>query len=92
LIEVLLRKKEAFSDGVSSHKKSWFEYIQEYIDTQVSDIEFLKHKNKFPSKEAYWYKKIFDETYPNSNIKFEYWMPKWCSIKNEPSARVLKEY
>lgn len=90
--EVLLRKKEAFSDGVSSHKKSWFEYIQEYVDTQVSDDEFEKYKNNFPSKEAYWYKKIFDETYPNSGIKFEYWMPKWCSIKNEPSARVLKEY
>ena len=90
--EVLLRKKEAFSDGVSSHKKSWFEYIQEYVDTQVSDIEFEKHINNFPSKEAYWYKKIFDETYPNSGIKFDYWMPKWCDIKNEPSARVLKEY
>jgi len=90
--EVLLRKKEAFSDGVSSHKKSWFEYIQDYVDTQVSNEEFEKYKNIFPSKEAYWYKKIFDEEYANSGIKFEYWMPKWCSIKNEPSARVLKEY
>lgn len=90
--EVLFRKKEAFSDGVSSHKKSWFEYIKEYVDKIVTDEEYNKCKINFPSKEAYWYKKIFDENYSESGIKFEYWMPKWCNINNEPSARVLKEY
>jgi asparagine synthase (glutamine-hydrolysing) len=90
--EVLFRKKEAFSDGVSSHKKSWFEYIQDYVDKQVSNDEFEKYKNLFPSKEAYCYKKIFNEIYLKSGIKFEYWMPKWCNVTNEPSARILKEY
>lgn len=35
--EVLWRKKEAFSDGVSSQEKSWFEIIQEKAATVVSD-------------------------------------------------------
>ena len=33
--DILWRPKEAFSDGVSSQKKSWFNYLQEYIDQQV---------------------------------------------------------
>ena len=91
--EVLMRKKEAFSDGISSYKKSWFEYIKEYVETQVSDEEYEKNCiEKFPSKEAYWYKKIYDENYKLHDIKISYWMPKWCEINNEPSARVLKDY
>lgn len=38
--EVLWRKKEAFSDGVSQQTKSWFEIIQDKIDTIISDQEF----------------------------------------------------
>ena len=88
--EVLWRKKEAFSDGVSDVKKSWFEYIQEYVETQVSDEEFRKHMINFPSKESYWYKKIYSLHYPVSNNFLRYWMPKWSSDTKDPSARVLK--
>ena len=35
--EVLWRPKEAFSDGVSSQKKSWFEILQDFIAKQVTD-------------------------------------------------------
>jgi asparagine synthase (glutamine-hydrolysing) len=37
--EVLWRTKEAFSDGVSSSKKSWYETIQEHL----TDDTFIKH-------------------------------------------------
>jgi len=33
--DILWRPKEAFSDGVSSQKKSWFTVLQEFIDEQV---------------------------------------------------------
>ena len=33
--EILWRPKEAFSDGVSSKAKSWYEVLQGYIDEQV---------------------------------------------------------
>ena len=33
--EVRLRKKEAFSDGVSSKERSWYTVLQEYIDKNI---------------------------------------------------------
>jgi len=39
-IDVLLRPKEAFSDGCSSLSKSWFQYIQEYVHIQITDDEY----------------------------------------------------
>lgn len=41
--KVLRRRKEAFSDGVSQQTKSWFELIQEHIDTIVSDHEYEQY-------------------------------------------------
>gem|GEM_PF-2825538 len=37
---VLRRRKEAFSDGVSQQTKSWYQIIQEYIDTIITDQEW----------------------------------------------------
>jgi asparagine synthase (glutamine-hydrolysing) len=98
----LFRKKEAFSDGVSSTEKSWFEILQEYIETQVSDDEFLNNKWKCQTKEAYYYKKIFCEIFGENrlNIIPHYWQPKFLSDGTivdfhnkdfyiDPSARLL---
>ena len=38
--DVLWRPKEAFSDGVSSHKKSLFELLQEHVELQVRTYVF----------------------------------------------------
>lgn len=40
--EVLWRPKEAFSDGVANKKKSMWEMIREFVDTQVSKSEITK--------------------------------------------------
>ena len=87
--EVLYRSKDGFSDSVSNKRKSWFEYIQEYVDTQISDEEFEINKH-FPSKEAYWYWKTFISFYPESGLNVVYWMPRWCGNITDPSARVLE--
>jgi len=96
---VVWRTKEAFSDGVSSKKRSWFEIIQTHIDTIITDEEYNTYKDKFPSKEAYYYMKVFEEFYPNrSHIIDNYWLPKWNKDGKEitkyidPSARVLDVY
>ncbi len=90
-LEVLYRSKEAFSDGVSNIDKSWYEYIQEFVDKIVYDDEFEKYGRDFPSKEAYWYYKLFKEFYPKSELKVKYWMPKWTEEHGgDPSARKLK--
>lgn len=40
--EVLYRRKEAFSDGVSSLKRSWYEVLQEICDKLYSDEDLKK--------------------------------------------------
>ena len=83
--EVLWRTKEAFSDGVSTEKESWFETIQKFA------------KEQFPSMsgseaEKYWYKKIFDEYYPNCEKVIPYfWMPRFVEA-TDASARTLSVY
>ncbi len=85
--EILWRKKEAFSDGVSNKGKSLFQIIQEYTDKQVL-IPSLNLKQK----ERQYYKDIFDKAYPNHlDIVPYYWMPKYI-LSDDPSARTLANY
>ena len=85
--DVLFRKKEAFSDGVSAETRSWYKIIQEHLDNPEFDGWFTE-KNEL-TKEQQYYKKIFDELYPNKDSVIPYyWMPKWCDTK-DPSARTL---
>lgn len=103
--QVLWRKKEAFSDGVSSKEKSWFQIIQEYIEPLVSDEELTNAKEKYlhctpQTKEAYYYRKVFCEFFGENRqtVLPGYWQPKWTSDGKEvteyvdPSARSLKIY
>ena len=92
--EILYRKKEAFSDGVSSHGRSLYKILQEYIEIE------LKQNNPFNIKnikadidtEKQYYKSIFNSFYPNSeNILPHYWMPKYTDAQ-DPSARTLDFY
>ncbi|XP_067940696.1 asparagine synthetase [glutamine-hydrolyzing]-like [Watersipora subatra] len=95
--EILWRPKEAFSDGVSSQKKSWFAILQDFIEEQVSDEELTGASSLYPfntpvSKEGYYYRKLFESSYPNQSQLIKYiWMPKWIGA-TDPSARTLKHY
>lgn len=100
--EVLYRKKEAFSDGVSSKEKSWFEIIIEWINTKVTDEEFeMATKtviyNMCKTKEAYYYRKRFNGRfnkcgYSSNDVIPHYWLPNWIQTNGEPSARILQVY
>jgi len=95
--DILWRPKEAFSDGVSSQKKSWFTYLQEYIDQQVTQEELMDASRSYPfntpaTKEGYFYRKVFETYYPNQAHLIQYiWMPKWIGAV-DPSARTLNHY
>jgi len=97
--EVLWRKKEAFSDGISSEAESWHTIIKEYINNKITDEEYelkrVNYKHCPPtSKEAYYYRKIFCKHFGNKNCNVipEFWLPKWSGDIKEPSARVLDVY
>lgn len=94
--EVLWRYKTAFSDGVSSTKKSWFQIIQEDLESVYPDdcLDCTGYSHLPPvSKESLHYRKIFSDYFGEGESVAQtipyYWLPKWCGNITEPSARVL---
>lgn len=102
--DVLWRKKEAFSDGVSG-EKSWYQIIQEWVEDKVTEEEMASAALQYPyctptTKEAFYYRKIFCNIFGEHRQKVipGYWQPRWSADKKEvtvymdPSARVLDVY
>jgi asparagine synthase (glutamine-hydrolysing) len=84
--EILWRKKEAFSDGVSSQGRSLFTILQEFIAIEYNE------KNPSIELEKRYYKEIFDKEFPNcSHVLPYFWMPKYTN-STDPSARTLLFY
>lgn len=104
--EILWRKKEAFSDGVSSHGRSLYQILQEKIsnkmnekakELQIESIQkgqdkyYFMHEANIDSEKMY-YKDIFNQFYPNcEQIVPYFWMPKYTNA-TDPSARTLDIY
>jgi asparagine synthase (glutamine-hydrolysing) len=107
--EILWRRKEAFSDGVSNKGRSLYVILQETISKNMrlenyynftSSVYDNAATNKaindlYPASietEKIFYKKIFDDYYPNcSKILPYFWMPKYTTA-TDPSARTLSLY
>ncbi len=99
--EVLWRKKEAFSDGISSTERSWFQMIQEYVDKNYTEPNY-NDTNIQPAmtKEAKYFRQLFVNHFGEKrlNILTNYWQPKWDKDGNviekyvDPSARTLDVY
>lgn len=99
--EVLYRKKEAFSDGVSSKERSWYQMIQEHINKKFEHKQYEIPEevqiNHFipPTKEAQYYLYKFIKYFGKDRVSVlpHYWQPKWTNNKFiDPSARVLSIY
>lgn len=86
--EVLWRRKEAFSDGISSTHNSWFEIIKQYINVNYGMTEEQYYTHTFV--ELFGKRRI--------NIIDKPWQPKWNREGKEvagyvdPSARTLEVY
>jgi asparagine synthase (glutamine-hydrolysing) len=95
--ELVWRVKTAFSDGVSSSEKPWYEIIKEYMDTKYTDEEYnekiLKYKHNTPyDKESLYYREIYESYYPNTAKTIPYFWKQpfmkgddpsaWCAEKN----------
>lgn len=92
--EVLYRKKEAFSDGVSTHNGvSWYQECQTRSFQKVPDwknnLDDKLHLKPYTA-ESYYYRMLFDSYYPELESLIPYfWMPKWSPETTDPSARTL---
>jgi asparagine synthase (glutamine-hydrolysing) len=87
---ILWRKKEAFSDGVSSLQKSWYEIIQDKLKSYSCPSNYNINSPK--TKEQCYYRDIFEEKYPGqADIVPYFWMPKFIEA-TDASARTLPGY
>jgi asparagine synthase (glutamine-hydrolysing) len=90
--EILWRKKEAFSDGVSSQGRSLYQILQEYIAVCMNAEEQTDSYKACIETEKRYYKEIFNKVYPNCHHILPYfWMPKYTNA-TDPSARTLEIY
>ena len=75
--EIVWRRKDGFSDGVSKNEKPWYQIINDYTQ---------KH-HQLTEKE--YYLKTFKQFYKDhTNIVPYEWLPKWCEESN-PSGRLI---
>ncbi len=101
--DILFRKKEAFSDGVSVHnqndkKENWIDCVIDFCDKKYSNLTFLIKKEKYnlnrpETKEQLYYRDTFCELFNKnsftntSEFTVKFWEPKWCGNSPDPSAR-----
>ena len=88
---VLWRQKEQFSDGVGY---SWVDTLIQKTEDRYTDDEFNNLIQKYSyntpkSKEALFYREIFEELFPNCEKTVEKWIPntQWDGVKSDPSGR-----
>lgn len=100
--DILLRRKEAFSDGISTFDEkeniNWIDSIIEHCEKKYGELSFhIKREkysyNKPQTKEQLWYRELFCElfnknSYTNtSEFTVKLWEPNWCDKGIDPSAR-----
>ncbi len=90
--DVINRKKEAFSDGISVSSNSWHTIIKKHMETiELKNIYYSF--NTPDTHESQWYREIFESYYPNKGKTIHYyWKQKWTfdgSLLLDPSAREL---
>ncbi|MFZ5951496.1 MAG: asparagine synthase B [Candidatus Rifleibacteriota bacterium] len=105
--EVAWRQKEQFSDGVGY---SWIDSLRAHVEKEVSDQMFEAAAYRFPintplTKEAYYYRSIFEEHFPGEQAArcVPYWKSVACSTPTalewdakfkemaDPSGRAVKD-
>ena len=93
--EVLWRKKEAFSDGVSQAEKSWHQLVQE-MSRRVVPANWKTLASKYgghlmpETEESYYYRYLFHTNFgAQAQLIPHFWLPRWCGDIRDPSAREI---
>lgn len=104
--EVLMRRKEAFSDGVSGHERSLYQILQEFCETKCEFVTtdtyercclanpFMRNVriNLPRTAEQMYYRSVFEYHYSGMGEVVPYfWMPKYVDAV-DASARTLATY
>jgi len=93
--KVLNRRKEAFSDGISTAENSWFAMAAAEGERLYPDWSPTKYKINPPqTAEAFWYREIFHTNFAEEAVEVvspAMWMPRFVKA-SDPSARTLQAY
>ena len=90
--EILWRKKEAFSDGVSGTNRSLYTILQEHINSLLISPSIVYSHNTPHTFEQLYYRELFEKQFPGmGEIVPYFWMPKFITA-SDPSARTLSIY
>ena len=88
---VLWRQKEQFSDGVGYN---WVDSLMAQTEHMYTEEELSLGQEKYTinpphSKEALYFREIFEELFPNSAQTVDYWIPNtsWEGVNADPSGR-----
>jgi asparagine synthase (glutamine-hydrolysing) len=83
--EIVWRKKDGFSDGISSHQKPWYSIIEDYAKQVIPGPLVVNN-----TYEETLFKDIFEKYYPGRGWIVPYiWLPKWSGDQTNPSGRLL---
>jgi asparagine synthase (glutamine-hydrolysing) len=99
--QILYRKKEQFSDGVSSltdSKNNWIDCVKSHSNSLYTDVDFQSKTlyyvhNRPTTKEQLLYRETFCKLFNNTSYKntseftVKTWEPKW-STNTDPSGRI----
>ena len=89
---ILWRQKEQFGDGVGYN---WIDSIKDMTSNMYTDEEFSNLSKQFSvntpkTKEALYYRVLFNELFPNKDQFIKLWVPRidWNNVNEDPSGRV----
>ncbi|KAL8928346.1 MAG: hypothetical protein Q9172_000938 [Xanthocarpia lactea] len=91
---ILWRQKEQFSDGVGY---GWIDALKSTAEQHVSDEQMQHPKAEWrddvpDTKEAYWYRMMFDDLFPpQCAATVMRWTPTW-SKQTDPSGRAISTH
>ncbi|KAI1446293.1 glutamine-hydrolyzing asparagine synthase [Annulohypoxylon stygium] len=92
--EILWRQKEQFSDGVGY---GWIDALKDNAELHITDEMMKNPKPEWgtdipDTKEAYWYRMMFDEHFPpHCASTVMRWTPTW-SKQTDPSGRAISTH
>jgi asparagine synthase (glutamine-hydrolysing) len=89
---VLYRQKCQFSNCGSNH----CDVLKNYAEKEINDKYLVAYENRGviypintpPTKEAFYYRIIFESIYPNRGNVYKYWIPNtsWENVSSDPSG------
>ena len=95
---VLYRQKCQFSNCGKNH----CDILKEYAEKEVNDKYLIAYENREilypvntpPTKEAFYYRIIFESIYPHKGNVYKYWIPntKWNNVSSDPSGLCQSTY